>query len=455
MTDTATRNRTRPVAPEDAAELALARIAADEHRHVWIDLLPPERVRAAARAAQRRLDAGEHLPLAGTTVAVKANIDIAGLRTTAGCPSFGEVAELDAPAVQALQAAGAVVVGTTNMDQFATGLTGTCSPHGATENSGWPDLVPGGSSAGSAVAVALGLVDLALGTDTAGSGRVPAALNGIVGFKPTRGRISATGVVPACRSLDCVSVFARTVELATVALAAATGVDPDDPWSRPVPAPIPVATDTDIDTSGRRRPPGPALRLGVADPATLDFAGDPDGPARHRAAVAELVAATGATLVPVDLDPFLAAGRLLYGGSFVAERYDAVGAFLETDPPGVDPVVGPLIRRAAGRRAWELARDRTELERLRRAAAPTWERVDALVVPSIPRPLTVAEARADVVAANALLGTYTNFVNLLDLAALTFPVAGAGDPNGPPPSLTLIGPAWSDEALAATASAIA
>ncbi|MCU1487478.1 MAG: amidase [Actinomycetia bacterium] len=383
--------------PREAVDAAYERIAADGRDGIWLSLVD----RSAALAAAARATG----PLAGRTLAVKGNIDLAGLRTTAGCPSYGSVAERSATVVRRLEAAGAIVVGSTNLDQFATGLVGTRSPYGVCPNAWWPELVSGGSSSGSAVAVAAGLVDLALGTDTAGSGRVPAAANGIVGLKPTRGRLSTAGVVPACASLDCVSVFARSVDEAALAADVATAFDHADPWSRRA-DPSPVVTQPRIG-----RTPG------------LDVPG-----------------------LDVDLEPFLAAGALLYEGAFVAERYAAVGEFVASGAEGLDPVVASIILAARDLPAWQLARDHTELERLRRLTEPVWADIDVLVVPSVPRIPTVAEVLADPIGANSALGTYTNFVNLLDLCALTIPV-GPPTPEAPPPSVTLIAPAWSDQLL--------
>ena len=421
----------------EAAERALARIDACDLAGIWIERLPTECVLDAAEAVEERLAGGARQPLAGMTVAVKGNIDVAGVRTTAGCPSFGEVAATTAPAVLALEAAGAVVVGTTNLDQFATGLVGTRSPYGACPNPRWPHLVSGGSSSGSAAAVAAGLVDLGVGTDTAGSGRVPAAANGIVGLKPTRGMISTRGVVPACASLDCVSVFARSVGSAATAAGVAAGFDPRDPWS---------ARRAEVS------PPAGPLRVGVPDASSLRL----DGSLSQdlvRTAWTVLAEAAGATLVEVDLDAFTSAGRLLYEGAFVAERYAAVGRFLEDGPPDADPVVRAIILAAGTQRAWQLASDRTELERLRRRTEATWAAVDVLAVPTVPGLPTRAAVAADPVGTNAALGHYTSFVNLLDLCALTVPV-GADLVDHPPVSVTLIGRAWHDDALVAIGRSI-
>jgi allophanate hydrolase len=401
---------------------------------IWIDRVPDAAVRAARADVARRVARGDALPLAGRTLAVKGNIDVAGFDTTAGCPAYAYRPGRSAAAVRALTDAGAVVVGITNLDQFATGLVGTRSAYGICPNAHWDELISGGSSSGSAVAVARGLADLALGTDTAGLGRGPAAANGIVGIKPTRGRISTAGVVPACASLDCVSVFARSVDMAAAAVDIAAGPDPEDPWSRDAPQPGPVPV-----------PAGPR-RLGIPDPGALDFDGDGAGADRFSAA-ASSVAGTDPT-VPVDLEPFLAAGRLLYEGAFVAERYAAVGAFVDAHPDDVDPVVGGIISAAGRLPASRLASDLTTLERHRAAARRTFATIDVLVVPSVPRIPTVAQVQADPIGVNTMLGTYTNFVNLLDLCALTLPVPTALDrPDGPPTSVTLIAPAWHDDLL--------
>lgn len=427
----------------DAVAASLERIAQDGRGGIWIDLVEPTTALAAAADVDARLARSEALPLAGHTLAVKGNIDVQGLPTTAGCPAFAYEPARSAAVVRSLTAAGAVVVGTTNLDQFATGLVGTRSPYGVCPNAHWDGLVSGGSSSGSAVAVAAGLVDLSLGTDTAGSGRVPAAANGIVGIKPTRGMLSTAGVVPACASIDCVSVFARTMDAAAAAVAVAAGPDGDDPWSRPPPPP------------GAGRPGGP-VRVGLPRADGLTFDGDPAGPGRFAAAMGRLLGATGAAEVEVDVEPFLAAGRLLYEGAFVAERYAAVGAFVDAHPDQVDPVVGGIIAAAGRLPAWQLARDRTTLQAHRAAARRTFGAIDVLVVPSVPRVPTLAEVQSDPIGVNSMLGTYTNFVNLLDLCAVTVPVPAASDDgDGPPTSVTLIAPAWHDDVLVALARQVA
>lgn len=429
-----------------AAVAALDRIERDGRSGVFIEVLPHEEVIAAASEVDRRLAAGESLPLAGRTLAVKGNIDVAGHRTTAGCPSYGVVADESAVTVRALEAAGAIVIAITNLDQFATGLVGTRSPYGICPNSHWPGLVSGGSSSGSAVAVASGLVDLALGTDTAGSGRVPAAANGIVGLKPTRGRCSVSGVVPACRSLDCVSFFAANVADVALAasIAAAAADEPADVWRRWAPT-EPSSSD------------GP-IRLGVPKVEQLFFDGDETGAGRYSEAVAALVAALEShgpsiTVVGVDIEPFLETAALLYGGAFVAERYAGVGQFVAAGSDDLDPIVHSVIAAAEHVSGWEVFRDIGELQRLHRESAPTWDVADVFVVPTVPRIPTVAEVAADPLGVNAMLGTYTNFVNLLDLTALTVPV-GPASLGGPPASLTLIGPAWSDDLLVGLGSTV-
>ncbi|MEV3912412.1 allophanate hydrolase [Streptomyces canus] len=408
---------------------AYDRIEAVDRPEIWIDLRPREEVEREARTIDERLAKGERLPLAGRLLAAKGNIDVAGLPTTAGCPSYAYHPEADAPVVAGLRAAGAIVLGTTNLDQFATGLVGTRSPHGAVRNAYDPAKVSGGSSSGSAVAVALGIVDFALGTDTAGSGRVPAAFNGIVGLKPTRGLVPTAGVVPACASIDCVTVFARTLPEAEQALShMATGTTPPLPARRPGPWRIAVPARD---------------QLGELDEGWAQA---------YEAAVAQL-AATGATLRELDLSPFTDAAAMLYEGAFVAERYTAVGAFVDkataAGDDSLDPTVAGIITRARDLPAHQLYADMDRLAALRTRALAELADADALLLPTTPGHPTLAEVAADPLGANARLGRFTNSTNLFDLAAAAVP---AGEVNGLPFGVMLIGPAYTDERLARIAS---
>lgn len=347
-------------------------------------------------------------PLAGTTFAVKDNIDVAGVPTTAGCPSFAYTPTRSAPVVQRLLDAGATVVGKANMDQFATGLTGTRSPYGIPRSVIDPTRISGGSSSGSAVAVAAGLATFALGTDTAGSGRVPAACNGIVGLKPTPGLLPIEGIVPACRSVDCPSAFTTTVAAARVLLE--------------VLAPQLV-----------RGPQGPP-RLGVPDGASLTHL----APAARAAfaATVDLAVAAGADIVTVDLAPFLAAGDLLYGGAWVAERYAAVGAFIETHPDEVHPVVASIVLGGRDLTAAQAFADRYRLDDLARDCTAALAGLDALLLPTVPDVPTVEDVLADPVGTNAALGRYTTFVNLLGMCAVSIP--GAPRADGVPAGVSIV-----------------
>jgi allophanate hydrolase len=371
-------------------------------------------------------------PLWGVPFAVKDNIDLAGAPTTAACPAFAYEPAADAAVVARLREAGALPVGKTNLDQFATGLVGTRTPFPVPRNALDPRIVPGGSSSGSGVAVARGLVAFALGTDTAGSGRVPAALNGVVGLKPSLGALSARGVVPACRTLDTVSVFALTVEDAHAVLEAAAGVDPLDPYSRAVRV-APLASV----------PPG--LRAGVPSRASRRFFGDT---AQEAAFDRDLRAleALGLKLREIDFAPYFAVAELLYGGSWVAERHAVIEALLARSPEAVHPVIRRIVEPAARISATSAFRDLYGLEALRAAVAPVLAGVDLLAVPSIPTFVTLAEIEADPIGPNARLGTYTNFVNLLGLCGLTVPTAPRAD--GRPGSVTLLAAAGRDGFLA-------
>ncbi|GLX49076.1 amidase [Streptomyces hygroscopicus subsp. hygroscopicus] len=419
--------------PTARVEAAYERIESVGRPEIWIHLRPREQVLAEAAGIDPAL------PLAGLVAAVKDNIDVAGLPTTAGAPSYAYLPRADAPAVARLRAAGAVVLGKTNLDQFATGLVGTRSPYGAVRNAWDAQRVSGGSSSGSAVAVALGIADLALGTDTAGSGRVPAALNGIVGVKPTKGLVPVTGVVPACYTLDCVTVFARDLRLARTAVELAEGPDPADPLSR----------------SGAQLPPPPA-RPRVAVPAPEHLRGLAEGWREAFDAAVVRLASTGAEIVEADVTPLLQAAELLYGGAFVAERYAAVGAHLEehrdligTD---LDPTVAATVLAGRQKTAADWAADTARLAALGAAGRAVLDGCSALLTPTTTWHPTLDQVAADPVGANARLGRFTNFANLLDCASLAVP---AGFVDGLPFGVMFTGPAFSDRALAALAERFA
>jgi allophanate hydrolase len=406
---------------------AFDRIAVVDRPEVWIALRSKEDVLVDAKAVDERVQAGETLPLAGLLLAVKDNVDVAGLPTTAGCPAYAFEPRRSAAAVRRLVEAGAVVLGKTNLDQFATGLVGTRSPYGAVRNALDPAKVSGGSSAGSAVAVALELADIAIGTDTAGSGRVPAAFNGIVGLKPTLGLVPKLGVVPAARSYDCVTIFARTLTDGQLALAAMTGVEESDPSSRAWPASV-------------RFSAGEHPRLAIPDEAGLA----PLSAAARRAftnAVNALRAA-GVTVETIDIAPLLSVATLLYDGALVAERYAAVGAFLEDHAAEADPTVAGIILAAKEIKAHDLADDQERLDEAKVVAEALLRGHDALLLPTAPEHPRIDQVLADPVGVNKKLGTYTHFVNLLDMAAVAVP---AGRADGSPFGVTVITRAFDDQ----------
>lgn len=376
------------------------------------------------------------LPLYGLPFAIKDNIDLAGVPTTAACPGYAYVPERSAGVVARLVALGAMPTGKTNLDQFATGLNGQRSPYGGCRNSVLPDYPSGGSSSGSALAVALGLASFALGTDTAGSGRVPAALNGLIGCKPTRGRLPNTGVVPACASLDCVSLFTRETAEARELLALASHVDAGDPYSRAVPA-----------TAGQPLPGH--FRFGLPRRAQRQWLGCTQAPRLFEAAVERLVA-IGGEAVEIDFEPFYAAARLLYEGPWTAERYAAFGEAIERRLDGLLPVIRDIVAPGAGMKAVEVFRAQHRLQACKAAADHALEGLAAVVMPTYARAPTIAELHAEPIRRNSELGLYTNFVNLLDYAALALP-AGRLD-NGLPWGITLFGEAFGDERLLALAA---
>jgi len=425
------------LSPIDLVREVLRRIDACDDRSIWIHRVPEADLLARAEALAK---AGpERLPLFGVPFAIKDNIDAAGMPTTAACPAFAYVADAGNPAVAALEAAGAILVGKTNLDQFATGLVGVRSPYGACRNSFSPDHVSGGSSSGSAVAVARGLVSFALGTDTAGSGRVPAGFNNIIGLKASKGALSTTGVVPACRSLDCVSIFALTVADATAVMDVAAVFDPADPFSRPVPGPVGAIGN----------PPG-SFTFAVPDAAGLRFFGDPDTPRLFEAACARLQA-LGGRRTEIDYGPFDETAKLLYEGPWVGERYAAIRDFIETQPDQVHPTVRTIIEGARRFSAADAFAGYYRLKALQRVCHEALAAVDLMVVPTAPLLPTIAAVEADPIGLNAKLGTYTNYMNLLDLCGLAVP-AGF-QPDGLPFGITLVAPAWQEGSLAALGAA--
>lgn len=414
------------------ARATLERIAAYDavQAHAWIERPKADAILARAAAIDARIAAGEVLPLAGVPFAVKDNIDVAGVPTTAACPSFAYRPEASATVVARLEAAGAIMMGKTNLDQFATGLVGARSPYGAPQCVFNRDYVSGGSSSGSAVSVGAGLVGFALGTDTAGSGRVPAAFNNLVGLKPTKGRWSTTGLVPACRSIDCITVFAGDVAGAALVDSVVAGFDETDPYSRRDPG------------TAAAIPAG--FRFGLPRPEQQIFMGDAQAEAMFGAAVARMKA-MGGTPVAVDIAPFLAAAQLLYSGPWVAERTAAIEELVRTNPGAIQPTVRAILQGGLAYSAVDTFKAMYEMQAYARVAERMWAGVDVLLLPTAPTIYRVAEVMAEPVALNANLGLYTNFVNLLDMSAVAVP-AGFRE-NGTGFGVTLIGPAFADTAL--------
>jgi allophanate hydrolase len=395
--------------------------------------LPDEAEVASAAAALGGYDAGK--PLWGVPFAVKDNIDVADMPTTCACPDFAYKPDADAFVVAKLKEAGAIVIGKTNLDQFATGLVGVRTPYPAPRNAIDPEIVPGGSSGGSGVVVARGIVSFSLGTDTAGSGRVPAALNNIVGLKPSLGSLSATGMVPACRTLDTISVFALTVDDAFTAFSAACHYDADDAYSKRF-APMNLTV------------PAKRLTIGVPDAKTRLFFGD-EAQAASFAAACTALTKLGHEIVELDFTPLYQVAAMLYEGAWVAERYAATEAIMKARPEIMHPVTRQIIGGAEKLSAADAFKGIYRLADLKRKAEPMLETVDCLCVPTIPRFFTVKDLEADPIGPNSKFGTYTNFVNLLDMAGIAVPVATRGD--GRPGSVTLLGKSGEDGALAGIA----
>ena len=415
--------------PEETIARTYARIREHNDPAIFITLRDEKDVIAEAKALAQRGDTSP--PLYGVPFAVKDNIDVAGMPTTAACPDFAYTAKADATAVARLRAGGAIPVGKTNLDQFATGLVGVRSPYGVPRNAFDPKLIPGGSSAGSGVAVAAGLVPFSLGTDTAGSGRIPAGLGNIVGLKPSLGAVSTAGLVPACRTLDCISVFALTVDEAWAAFSIMAGPDIADPYTR----------SRAIGTPG----PLPPLRIGVPIKGARVFFGDQASAAEFEAAIARF-AGLGATIVEIDIEPFYETARLLYEGPWVAERYLAAQKLIASSPESMHPVTREIILGGARPSAADAFAAFYKLEDLRRVRDHVFRRIDVLLVPTMPTVYTVEQVLADPIQLNSRLGTYTNFVNLLDLAGLALPASLR--PDGIPFGVTVLAPGGSDALLA-------
>lgn len=407
--------------------------------HLFIHLLSTEELEPYLAALDGR-DPGS-LPLYGVPFAIKDNIDLAGIPTTAACPAFTYVPERSATIVEQLLALGAIPLGKTNLDQFATGLNGSRSPYGACPNSVLPEYPSGGSSAGSSLAVALGVASFALGTDTAGSGRVPAALNNLVGLKATKGLISTAGVVPACRTLDCVTTFTATAREASQLLALTAHLDPRDEYSRRNPL------WNDGSAFGTPR----VFRFGVPRAQDLAFFGCPEGPLLFGDAIDQLKA-LGGEAVELDLSPFLEAARLLYEGPWVAERYSVAGELMEQHPQAVLPVIRTVLAKAPAVTGVQTFRAHYRLQALKALCDRALEDLDCVVTPTIGRPVTLAELAAEPVLRNSELGYYTNFMNLLDYAAVAVPSGVMG--NGLPWGVTLFGRAFTDQYLLSVADAL-
>jgi len=407
--------------------IAYERILAAGRPEVWITLRPEAAVAAEAQAVDLRVARGEALPLAGRLIAVKDNIDVAGLPTTAACPEFAFTPGRTAIAIARLIDAGALVLGKTNMDQFATGLVGVRSPYGAVRCAWNPEKISGGSSSGSSVAVALGIADIGIGTDTAGSGRVPAALHGLIGIKATLGLVPTTGVLPACADYDCVTVFAQELDLARRALSVVTGPDHADPRSRIWPPDVPLAAPSvprvaiprDVDLQPLQASYRSAFTVAVAD-----------------------LAATGCVVEKVDISGMLKAALLLYDGAIVAERYSAVGRFMATMPAGADPTVSLIVLKAGKVAGPAVIDDLDTLARAKSAAALTLAGYDGLLLPTTTEHPSIAAVQADPIGINRRMGTYTNFCNLLDMAAVAFPARAA---DGAPFGVMVVVPAFHDQ----------
>jgi allophanate hydrolase len=421
--------------PSALVEQLDAEIGSEDSRNIWIRRLDLAEMLVYAKNLEGKNIAD--LPLYGIPFAIKDNIDLANIPTTAACPDYAYTPQKSATVVQKLIDAGAIPIGKTNLDQFATGLVGTRTPYGAVGNSFNSDYISGGSSAGSAVAVALGLASFSLGTDTAGSGRVPAAFNNIVGHKPSCGLLSTRGVVPACRTLDCVSIFALTAVDSASVLACAEGFDDEDAYSRALPSNASTSLAKDFNADG-------SFTFGVPKAEQLAFFDNTETPALFQLAIKQLIN-IGGKPVEIDFSPFLETARLLYEGPWVAERYAAIREFFESQPEAIFPVTKQIIGSASKFSAADTFAAYYKLKALQRQAEAVWQDVDIMLTPTAGTIYSIAEVNAEPVRCNSNLGFYTNFMNLLDLSATAIP-AGFQD-NGLPFGITICAPAFKDRQL--------
>ena len=426
--------RTGATTPADVCQQVLAAISERGADGVWISVADEQAVLARCAELAQVADPAA-LPLWGIPFGVKDSIDIAGWSTTLACPEYAYRATSTAPVVERLLEAGGVLIGKTNLDQFATGLNGTRTPYPVPHSVYGEDLISGGSSSGSALAVALGEVPFTVATDTAGSGRVPPALNGVLGYKPSRGLISAVGLVPACRSLDCISLIAGIVDDLQLVLDVVAGPDDDDPWSRPRVRREDAATD---------------LVIGLPSFDELTFFGDDAMAAAHGRARERLSAVLSTR--PVPLHPFVDAGELLYQGPWVAERYVEFGDFLRDHPGAALPVVADIINGGAAFDATDVFRAQYRLAELQAEVRRLFAGVDVVVLPTIGTTFTIDQVLADPIATNTVLGHYTHCGNLLDLCAAA--VSAGLTADGRPVSLMVLGPALSDDLVLTVAAAL-
>jgi allophanate hydrolase len=421
----------------EVIDVVQRRIAADNAANAWIHVESRDRLQRAALRLEQRRSAGEHLPLFGVPFGVKDNIHVAGMPTTAACPDFTSTPEQSALSVELMLNAGAICIGKTNLDQFATGLSGARSPYGTCASVGNPLYVSGGSSSGSAVAVGAGHVAIALGTDTGGSGRIPAGFNGVVGVKPTVGRVSTRGLVPNCPSIDCVSVFARSVEDGTRVLKIIDGFDPNDPFAR---RPIPSQISDDLP---------PQFRFGRLPPDQIECFGMAEGAELYEAACDRLQR-IGGTALQIDVEPFMETGRMLFNGPWIAERKASLEAFVTRHPDSVLDVIAKVLSAADQYSGTSVFAGMKRLAELRRQTEHLFDKVAAVVFPTAPRPFTIEAMVEEPVELNTQIGYYTHSANLLGLCAVSVPNAmfACGVPMG----VTLLGPAWHDGRIAALAA---